>query len=170
MLPPMKITRDTPDQLIIADVPWLLGIGLIIFILTFAGIGLAVFLQGEWMGLLFLLIGGGIGLLAFAAFVRRVQVICDRVAGTVTIRRKSLFGYSEVQHDLRHLSKAVLESTTGSKGGTLYRPVLVLDGGMSKGRHPIVEAYTNMSGPGRAVDAVNSWLGAARVDSAAQTS
>lgn len=164
----MRVIRNTPEQLILANRPWLLGVMLILFILIFVGSGLAMILDGEWPGLILAGLGGGIGVIAFAAFVRRVQVILDRTAGTVTLRRRSVFGYSQVVHRLSHLREAVLEATASSKGGTLYRPVLVLDGGMSAGRHPIVQSYTNGSGPQRLTDAVNAWLALAQLDSPSQ--
>lgn len=160
----MKITRSTPEQLILADTPWLIGIMLALFILVFTGAGLGMLSQcGDqfWPGLLFTLFGGGLGAAAFCAFVRRVQVILDRPGGSIVIRRQSVFGYSEVEHRLADLSHAELEATTSRSEGrtrTLYRPVLVLDSGMSAGRHPVVEAFTNTRGPQRLVDAVNAWL------------
>ena len=158
MVLPMKVTRDTPQQLIIANSPWLIGIFLIGFILIFVAVGLLLLSEGIWAGLLFSLVGGGLGFGAFAAFVRRVQLILDRPSDTITIRVRSLFGFSEVQHSLSNLSRAVLETTTSSKGNTLYRPTLILDKGMSAGSHPVVHAYANTTGPRRMVDAINSWL------------
>ncbi|MEW2912571.1 hypothetical protein [Leisingera sp. JC11] len=170
----MKITRNTPEQLILSDTPWLIGIMLAVFILVFAGAGLGMLSQGGDLvlpGLVFALVGGGMGALAFCLFVRRVQVILDRPGGSILIRRQSVFGYSRVEHRLADLSHAEVESTTShGKGGTrtLYRPVLVLDGGMSAGRHPVVEAYTSGRGAERLSDAINAWLPAespAKVDS-----
>ncbi len=174
----MKITRNTPEQLILAGNPWFIGISLILFILVFAGAGLgAASTGGEnlWFGLFFALAGGGMGFAAFCLFVRRVQVILDRPGGSVVIRRQSVFGYSQVEHRLADLSHAEVESTTSRREGrtrTLYRPVLVLDSGMSAGRHPVVEAYTNGGGPQRLSDAINAWLPAespAKVDSGPQS-
>ena len=90
--------------------------------------------------------------------VERLQVIFDRKAGTVTIRRKSLLRYKQVTHALQDVSHAELETTVGSKGTTLARPVLLLTGGMSAGRHPLVTAYSNLSGPPKMVAAINAWL------------
>jgi len=158
MVLPMKVTRNTPQQLIIANSPWLIGLLLTGFILIFVAVGLFLLSEGVWAGLVFAVFGGGIGFGAFAAFVRRVQLILDRPSDTITLRARSLFGYSEVQHKLSSLSRADLESTTSSKGTTLYRPTLILDQGMSAGAHPIIQAFTNTSGPGRVVDAINNWL------------
>ncbi len=154
----MKITRNTPEQLIISYVPWLWGIMFILFTTTFLSVGLTMVMSGEMLGLVFALGGGGIGALAFVVFVRRVQVILHRPAGLLILRSRTVFGYSEVTHPLSDLDGAVLEETIGSKGGTLYRPTLVLGRGMSAGRHPILQAYTNSGGPKRAADAINTWL------------
>jgi len=158
MVLPMKATRNTPEQLIIADTPWLIGVLMIGFILIFVAIGLLLMSDGVWAGLAFALVGGGLGFGAFAAFVRRVQVILDRPSDTITLRARSLLGFTEVTHSLSNLSRAVLETTTSSKGSTLYRPTLILDKGMSTGAHPVVNAYTNTTGPRRTVDAINTWL------------
>ena len=167
----MKVSRNTPHQLIVEDVPWLLGIMLAGFILLFVGVGIGLVLSGEIFGLLFAIGGGGVGGLCFALMVRRVQVILDRPTGTLVIRRRSVLGYSEVRHDLADLSGAILEETRSSKGSTLRRPTLVLDRGMSQGRHPVVATYTNTGGPRKLVQAVNQWLQAhgprATVDSGA---
>ncbi|MFT7593134.1 MAG: hypothetical protein ACI8R4_000446 [Paracoccaceae bacterium] len=156
----MKVTRNTPDQLIVADTPWLIGLMMIFFIMVFVGAGMAMVLSGDMLGLLFIIVGGGLGIGAFAAFVRRVQVILDRPTDSITIRARTLFGYSEVRHKLSSLSRAVLQSTTSSKGNTLHRPALVLDQGMSAGDHPIVKTYANTGGAAHIVKAVNTWLDA----------
>lgn len=163
----MKVTRDTPDQLILANTPWLLGCALVLFTMAFVGPGLLIMYDGVWQGAIFAIAGGGMGCIAFAAFVRRTQLILDRSNDSVTLRWRSVFGYKEVRHTLSNLARADLESTRGSKGGTLYRPVLILSEGMSAGRHPIVPSYTNGEGPRHMVDAVNGWLANTRLDSGA---
>ncbi|MEM7320828.1 MAG: hypothetical protein AAF408_17630, partial [Pseudomonadota bacterium] len=138
----MKVTRNTPDQLILADIPWFIGIMLIIFILAFVGPGLMLASTGGEniiYGLIFAFGGGGLGFGAFCVFVRRVQVVLDRPNDQITIRRQSVFGYQSVTHKLSDLDRAEVESTTSRRDGrtsTLHRAVLVLNQGMSAGRHP----------------------------------
>ena len=96
----MKIVTDTPDLLIVEDRPVLLALGLIGFILAFVAAGLAMVLAGEWWGLLFAIFGGGMGFIAFWAFVRRVQVVFHRPEGYVELRRRNLFGGTRVRHAL----------------------------------------------------------------------
>ncbi|NVO57521.1 hypothetical protein HW561_17120 [Rhodobacteraceae bacterium B1Z28] len=171
----MKVTRNTQNQLILADTPWFIGIMLVFFIMAFVGPGILLMSTGAeniWFGLIFALGGGGLGFGAFCVFVRRVQVILDRHKDRILIRRQSVFGYEAVEHVLSNLSHAELESTVSTSDGrrsTLYRPVLVLDEGMSAGRHPIAEAYSNGRGSHRLVDAINEWLPARKVDSHTQS-
>ncbi len=171
----MKVTRNTPNQLILSNAPWLIGIMLVVFILCFVGAGLFMATEGGegiFFGIFFALVGGGLGFGAFCVFVRRVQVILDRRTNSIVIRRQSIFGYDTVEHDLSNLSHAEVETTTSSRKGTsskMHRPVLILEKGMSAGRHPIVEAYVSGGGAQRMVDAVNGWLPARKVDSDIQS-
>ena len=167
----MKVTRNTPEYLILADTPWFLGIALILFTLVFVGPGLLIMSAGGeniWFGLLFAGIGGGLGVAAFCVFVRRVQVILDRPNNRIVIRKQSVFGYQAVEHELSHLSHAETERTTSSHARRegrlryLYRPVLVLDQGMSSGHHPITETYSSGGGAELLVTAVNDWLPAGK--------
>ncbi len=171
----MKVTRNTPNQLILSNAPWLIGIMLVVFILCFVGAGLFMATEGGegiFFGIFFALVGGGLGFGAFCVFVRRVQVILDRRTNSIVIRRQSIFGHDTVEHDLSNLSHAEVETTTSSRKGTsskMHRPVLILEKGMSAGRHPIVEAYVSGGGAQRLVDAVNDWLPARKVDSDIQS-
>jgi hypothetical protein len=163
----MKITRKTPEQLILERMPWLLGSAFIAAILIFDGIGLTMLSYGgdlymKLMGGGFILLGTALGGMMFCVFVRRVQVILDRPGDRILIRRQSVFGFSKVEHPLADLSHAEVESTTSTDedGRTmlLYRPVLVLASGMSAGRHPLVEAYFSGGGSDLVADAINAWL------------
>ncbi|MCG7522145.1 hypothetical protein [Ruegeria sp. Ofav3-42] len=171
----MKVTRNTPDQLILSNTPWFIGITLVFFILIFVGAGLFMVSEGGegiLFGIFFALFGGGMGVGAFCTFVRRVQVILDRDKGSIVIRRQSVFGYDTVEHELSNLSHAEVETTTSTRDRTtskMHRPVLILEKGMSAGRHPIVQAYVSGRGAQHMVDAVNDWLPARKVDSASQS-
>jgi hypothetical protein len=162
----MKVIRNTPQQLIVANKPWLTGIALILFILAFVGAGLLVATEEPLFGIPFALFGGGIGAVCFVAFVRRVQVILDCTSNLITIRTQSLYAYSEETHPLSQLNKAVLETTNSSlkhgNNSPMYRPSLDIGGSL----HPMVESYTNTGGPARLVNAVNTWIKAAPLDSA----
>jgi hypothetical protein len=162
----MKVTTDTPDLLIIEDRPIILGIALGAFILVFVGIGLGLALNGEPWGLLFALIGGGLGLGAFWAFVRRVQVVFHRPESYVEFRRRNIFGASRVRHALGEIERAEIEESSSSDNGTTWRVALVIEQGQSVGRHPITLAYSNGSGHHRTADAINRWLDAARASAA----
>lgn len=165
----MRIIRDTPEQLIVANRPWLIGSMLILFILVFVGAGFLVATGEEenlWFGVLFGGLGGGLGAIAFCVFVRRVQIIFDQSDDKITIRRQSVFGYSSDTHALADLTHVEVEETTSIQDGhrsTLYRATLVLDkstsaGGGSETRIPIVAAYVGGPGAERLAQRINTWL------------
>jgi len=163
----MKITTDTPDLLIVEDRPVLLGIALAIFILLFVGAGFAMLLDGVFAGLIFIIGGGGLGLGAFWAFVRRVQVVFHRPEVYVELRRRNLFGGSRVRHRLAEIERAEVEQSTSSDGDALWRVVLVIETGQSAGRHPITLAYSNGRHHHETASAINRWLDTARARGAA---
>lgn len=158
----MKVTTNTPDLLIVEDRPVLLAIMLIVFTLVFLGAGLALVASGEWWGLVFAGFGGGMGLLFFGIFVRRVQVVFHRPGRYVEVRRKNVFRSSKVRHDLGEISRAVVESSRSSEGGMTYRVTLVIDAGQSVGLHPVTFAYSSGGGHAVAAATINDWLEAAR--------
>ena len=90
-----------------------------------------------------------------------VQVILDTPTNTMTIRRRTFLGYSEVVHTLAYLSHAELDTSRSSDTPT-HCPIFVLSGGMSEGHHKFTPAYQSGPGPARIVDAVNTWLNDAR--------
>jgi|TARA_R110002049_G_scaffold44333_3_gene129764 hypothetical protein len=162
----MKITRDTPDQLIIENNPVLLAILLGLFALGFVGIGLFSLGDDTSLGLGFILGGMVFGGVFLAAFIRRSQVIFDRSTGRVEMRRKSVTGYRRRDWDLADLDRAIVERGP-SDGSMTYRTALVFTGGMDAGTHPITIVYSSGGGADRAAKAINRWLDAARLDSAA---
>lgn len=158
----MKITRDTPDQLIVEDRPWLFALMIIVFTLIFLAAGLMIMAAGDLMGLFFALVGGGMGLLAFWAFVRRVQVVFHRPDGYVELRRKSIFRQTRVRHDLSEVSQAIVQQTSGGDSGTLLRVSLVIPSGQSAGTHPLTNAYSNIGNHRGICRRINEWLYADR--------
>lgn len=157
----MKVTTNTPDLLIVEDRPVLIAVALIVFTLTFAGFGLFVLAEGEWLGALFMVLGGGMGVACFAIFVRRVQVVfhrADAADAYVELRRRNVFGARKVRHPLDEVSHAELESSRSSDGPDTHRVVLVISEGQSAGRHPITFAYSSGSGHQRCNEAINDWL------------
>lgn len=157
----MKITTDTPDLLIVDDRPVVLGVVLMLFTLTFVGIGLAVTFDGSPAGLLFAVFGGGLGLLFFWIFVRRAQLVFHRPEGWVEIRRRNLFGGSKQRFRLDEIERAEVEESSGSEGGVTYRVVLAAHG-ESAGLHPFTLAYSNVGRHHEIAARINQWLGGER--------
>lgn len=156
----MKVTTNTPDLLIVEDRPLFIAIALILFTLAFVGAGLAMVSQGELWGLLFVILGGGMGIGFFFLFVRRVQVIFHRPEGYVEFRRKNLWSQFSVRYKLSEIDRVDMDVSRSSDGPNTYRVVLVIEKGESAGRHPITITYSNGSGHQRCKDAIEAWLAA----------
>jgi len=155
----MKTRHNTPDRLILERQPWVLGIGLILFTLIFVGAGIAIALAGEWQGLFMALIGGAMGVVGFGAFVRRTQIIFDVPAGSVTIRRRNVFGFHEEAHPLTAVDRAEVQTSRSGDSNT-HRPALVMWGDYDPTYIAIVPVYASGRGARRAVIEINSWLDA----------
>ena len=157
----MKISHDTPDLLVLDDIPWITGLLMSGFILAFVGPGILLMLDGEWQGIMLIGVGGGIGALAFFGLVRRTQLIFDRPAGRVTLRTRTLRAYRETVFRLSDVSRARLQAHY-SDNSKMYRLAIEISDGPDQGVHPTTPVYTNGKGPHRAEEIINIWLKAAR--------
>jgi hypothetical protein len=154
----MKIVRNSPDQLILRSVPWLLGIIFAGAILGMSAAGLNGLLTGDVKFAAIMLLCGPVFMgLFFAIFIRRDDLILDRSRNLLELRHATVLGRHKVQHKLQYLSRAMVQ-TSNSDDGKTHRVALVLQGGMDAGVHPVTEVYTSGYGATRAVDAINDWL------------
>lgn len=157
----MKIARNTPDQLILDDAPWWLGITLVVAILICVAVSFACLRSGALgNGVIFFLVGVPFLGAFFAIFVRRNQLILDRVSGKIIHRRSTVAGRREVVHYLENLDRAIVETMHGET--STHRMTLELSGGMDAGLHPFTKVYSSGPGARLAADAVNDWLGVRR--------
>lgn len=156
----MKVKRNTPEILVVGATPWLTGLAMIGFILIFAGVSISLLLEGELIGLGFL-IGVIVGIGGFAAFVRRTQVVFNRPEGWVEIRSKTVLGMKVIRHDLSEISQAIVESSH-SDGTTTYRVSLIIPSGQSTGTHPLSPIYSNTADHHGVAEAINHWLSETR--------
>lgn len=159
----MKVTRNTSDQLILENKPWLIGSMLIFMFVVFVGAGLFAISAGQLLsGSVFALIGGGVSGLCFILLIRRTMVIFDRGTGTIDLRRKSMLGMTNVTHELKYLDRAIVETSrsTDSDGHTsvTHRCAIVLIDGPSAGTHPLTIVYSSGNGADQAANAINTWL------------
>ncbi|WP_224823875.1 hypothetical protein [Cognatishimia sp. MH4019] len=154
----MKVTRDTPEQLIVehkANDAALTAVFFPIILWCFFVLKRppsSVFDAVLNVGLA--LCGGVI----FLSKVERSQLILDRTTGTATLRQRAIFGYNEIIHDLREVSHAKTEPGTHPKQRSHYRPVIVLAESMSAGSHPITKRYHQGVEPQKISIAINRWL------------
>lgn len=165
----MKVTHNSPDLLILEEMPWFIAIMLSLFTLAFAAIGLLVLSQTLVGGLVFLLVGGGMGLAGIGVFVERLQLILDAGTFRVTLRSRTIFRHRETVFDLSDLICATGESTlSGGETSTdpsrvrrrVHRPTLLLRDGAGGPPllHPVTEIYDSSRSSARAVRAINQWL------------
>ena len=157
----MKVTRETPDQLIIENNPIWLAVFISAFAMVFIAVGLFLISTEFWMGVGFTVGGIFVGVVFNLAFTRRTQVIFDRPGNLIEMRRKSLLGYSKRSWELQHLSSADVQSSRSSNNTTTYRAVMIINGGMDAGTHPLTLVYSSGSGAQNASNAINRWLHAA---------
>lgn len=158
----MKITRNTPEQLIVENNPVWLAIFVSVFGLIFFGVGLSQLGSQTGMALMFMAGGLGIGIGFNMIFIRRTQVILDHPRNLVELRRRSWLGYSSRTWELRYLDRAFVQTSRSGDTDT-HRAVLDIGGGMDAGQHPITIVYSSGSGASRAETAINDWL--AQLDS-----
>ncbi|WP_420012801.1 hypothetical protein [Tateyamaria sp.] len=151
----MTILRNLPEQLILAHAPWVLGGGLIVCIVGCAAAGLALIFSGEVGGLFTILVGSCVPLAIFAVAIKRDQAIFDATAATVTLQRRTLFGYDRQTYDLGDVRRAEVEDFSDTA-----RAILTFHGASPP--YPLVEAYVSGNAPRQVVDAINDWLRAAR--------
>ena len=162
----MKISRNTPSLLIAGEIPWLIAIALLLFTLMFVGIGMAALLSGIWAGAVFVVFGGGLGLGAMAVFVERLQVILDRNALTLTLRRRTLLNYNETIVPLRDVVRAGAQtsqsgcvSDTNHPRQTVSRLAFeVHDGDAGTVIIPLTQVMSNSPGTAIVARAANEWL------------
>lgn len=146
------------NHLMLRARPWLLGLGIGAAMLLFAAIAIAEISAGDQEaanGPLILLV---LFAVAFAVFVRQDEVTFDRPAGTISIRRRTVFGGATSVQPLAGLRRASVEvhkdDVAGHRKATC-RPVLEFHNGPNV---PLTPVYSAGTGADQAVKAVNAWL------------
>jgi hypothetical protein len=163
----MKIAHDTRDFLIFDHMPWVAGTILTIFVALplVAGIaaGINVILTGDisLVEAAMMIFGGAVFMFPFVliiyALVRRRQVILDRRAGTVTLRRRTIFGYQQEIHALEDLGGAEIESQRLSeRSSRLSHRALLLLGEQTR---PVAPDFGGLATAQEQAERINAWLG-----------
>ncbi len=156
----MKIKLNSANILVAEEMPWLIAIMLVLFIFAFVALGLGIAFDGVWEGLLFALMGGGLGFAALCVFVERLQVILDAREGLITLRRRTVLKYEQKVLPLDALLRAEAQWTTSRKDGrtrNLSRPALVVTEDGAEKIYPVTQVYSNGPGTERLVNAINDW-------------
>ncbi len=154
----MKISENTTDRLILDDVPWIRGSVIIVVTLYVVAMGFHEWNDGRKTGPYIVVFGFLIGVVFFAFFVERYQIIFQRSTNSIKRRKRSIFGYRETSHDLGAVSHAAIEKISDSDGGKMYQPVLIVLGGPDSPKLNLVDYATTGFGPPTLVDDINAWL------------
>lgn len=172
----MKIISNTSDELILESRPILGAVFLTLGALVIAFVGMKVIGAGNTgAGLAILIVGLGVCLAIFWAFIRYEAVRFSRPDAVVQFRSRTLSGRTSDDVPLSMVTAAVIEtsmmsSTTSSNGRgrkrktqtRTYRAALAMrDSGATN--RPLTFYYTSNEKPSQqARDAINAWLAQAR--------
>ena len=155
----MKIVRNTPQQLILRSVPWVVAFMLSALLLGVVAFGLNALFEGNLTDTFWGLFAIPLFISIFlVVFVRRDDLILDRSRNLLELRHSTFRGRTSVQHKLEHLERAMIQSSQSDSGGKTYRIALVLNGGMDAGTHPVTAVYASGNGAKRGADAINNWI------------
>ncbi len=161
----MKISKNTPDLMVIDDRPWFIGLFLIGFIAIFASIGATMLYSGLLGGVFMLLIAGAI-FTGFYFLVERTQLVLDASAGKLEIRKKSMRRMKRDKYALKELRHTTVDSRTSSSSSgnstKTSRLVLVFNGENGETDTPLTAAYTSGGAAERISPVVNAWLEAVK--------
>jgi hypothetical protein len=152
----MRIRVDTPDRLVITDRPIVLGVMLSTVLLVMLGFALAAAASGAWVGAGILLSAASVIAGITAVFIRRSDLILDRLSGEAHLYSSTLLGKTWLSWPLSEVTGAIVQSTHGGEdSGMTYRPALLLAGGRTQELTPV---YTSGKGASRTVTAIERWL------------
>ncbi|MCF1707498.1 hypothetical protein L0V05_01580 [Tabrizicola sp. J26] len=169
----MRVVENTPERLVLRDIPLGPGAALLAVALLPMLWGWALARAGQMTGGLFLIGFGVIIFLGcFGVFVQVLTVRLDRAADHAEITQTGIFGRRQTIHSLADLTGATLQSTLirrkpgdriGKAGRRLppeprvWRTALV----RRDGTHlPLTEAYGSQKTAGALAAALNGWFGA----------
>lgn len=159
----MKITRNTPDLLVIDHYPLLLTLALGGFMLLFAGVAFDGLRMGNWFLVVLMLVLSVALWFVIRIAATRVRLVFDRGTGLLTIRQKSTKGLQEWRHPLDTIGQARVATQQGESD--TYRLEIHFASGMDAGfAHPVTESFSSDTRTHTAAKVINTWLAA--VDSA----
>jgi len=151
----MRITENTPDRLILDDIPWIRGLLIIAATLYVLSMGFREMNAGRQFGA-FIIAGALIvGPLFFALFVERYQILFLRAEDRITKRKRSVLGYKETSHRLSDVLKASVVTSKRTDGPDMDHKILKVSDGTSI---RLVDYNTTSAAPSIVAKAINDWL------------
>ena len=150
----VKVLRETPEETVIEDRPWLLGA-----IMILATLGSVALLFHAWeegnpaLGLAAALLGSATGYSFFKAIrPSRLTLSAD---GTATLSVRSSKGWTHRSFCQSRVRAAVETNRTGD--GDTTRPVLLIDGESGVERIPLTAYFVSSDSHEDTVARINAW-------------
>ncbi len=154
----MRTVTDTPDTLILESRPSAVALLALVLVSAMALLGLGLCVAGNYaLGLPFLAFGVTMVFIALRTIVLHTQLWINAAGGLIALRASTVWGFDERTFAFADLVRAEIQSTPGSHGQVLYRPVLIL-GGTDQEIVPVTKAYVADKGAEHAVATINTWL------------
>lgn len=151
----MKVTQDTPEHMILDELPWFWAGFMIVGSLIFATLGIVAIPDDAWIGVMFLAFSAlWFGLMSL--MVERVQLVMHRPSGQIALRKRSIWRFVEQLWPLEDVRALERETDDGT-----HRYVLVLTNGTWV---PLTRSYTNVRRPRSVAQRASDWLDSARSD------
>jgi len=144
----MKVLEQTLTKLILQELPWIVVLIGVVFLL----VGLSVAFSGQLLGLLFT----AIGILSLVFMAEVVTCTFDKTLGCMNLKRRGLFKTKVIEHPIEEISGVQLEESRDSESST-YRVSLVLVSGK---RVPLTSYYsTGLRGKQKTAQDIAAFLG-----------
>lgn len=155
----MRIVEDSPDRLVLAHQPVWQALGSALALAVALAAALTTWSAGDELAP-FLGAIGLAGLVAALFLLQRTTATLDRPRRQVTIHRRAVLRRTVTETPLAAVRRAEIQSRVpwfNRRLRKVHRPALELTDG---NRVPLTRHYSEGPGPGRAVQAINRWLGA----------
>jgi len=157
----VKVSQNTPQNLILTHIPWIYGLAAIFVILMLFILGISSLIGGQILQGFGLISAGVVCLIASAFLVQRVQIILNAVDNTLTIRRGSYARKSEIKSHLDDIVGAELDEASPdiTDDVATYRVVLNLKNDTGIREEPLTIDYkSGIRKPKRLISVINDWL------------
>lgn len=155
----MKVTRNTPEQLIVEHRSWFVSLSLAAAGLLVVWFGLKLLQHDHREVIAWLIIASGVGLFGLMVlFTRRSQTLFLRDEGKVIVRKQGHRGLHQIEFLIDDIDIATLQQKGFNKGGPKSRIALVIPHGEDAGAYPLTGSYDTDYDYFETMCTINLWL------------